>query len=185
MDEGHPTSFGSPEHLLGSTPLLDLEDSRLLRRLGQVRAADRIAAPQSHPGACALWGGARGILARTHFHHCHYAAPGRRKLGWGDDGCVHGIHCNRQSIWNGADDSFLGADPTEQDPMVLQTLGSYHDPLQFVRSDLFRSMYRALGRLLHVNMLALGMRHPEECNRLLQALRLLAHLLGGRRQFFR
>ena len=42
--------------------------------------------------------------------------------------------------------------------MVVQTLGTHHDPLQFVRSDLFRSKYRTLGRLLHGKMLALGMR---------------------------
>lgn len=94
----------------------------------------------------------------TYIYDVAYVAAARQRLKdrnweWGYD-----IHRNDQSVWNGADDSFLGGYPIERDPMVVQTLGTHHDPLQFVRSDLFRSKYRTLVRLLHGNMLALGMR---------------------------
>lgn len=232
VDESHPSSFESPERFLGSTSLLDLEDSRLrlrARSLTQLCKSDREKAMVVHnyvkrllferpfklrlrtarevmdagrgdaSDKCALliallrrnriparvryvevrgevlrgltssrastlrpvveiWLGGRWVRTDTYIYDVAYVAAARQRLKdrnweWG-----YGIHRNGQSVWNGADDSFLGGYPTEQDPMVVQTLGVYHDPLQFVRSDLFRSKYRPLSRLLHLNMLALGMR---------------------------
>ncbi|MBC7471023.1 MAG: hypothetical protein H7322_17020, partial [Ramlibacter sp.] len=67
------------------------------------------------------------------------------------------IHRNGQSIWNGTDDAFLGGYRTEEDPLVVGTLGVYHDPLQFIRSDIFRRKFRPVAGL-HWNMLSLLMR---------------------------
>ncbi|MCY7318851.1 MAG: transglutaminase-like domain-containing protein [Ramlibacter sp.] len=105
-----------------------------------------------------IWLGTRWVRTDTYIYDVEYVAAARQRLKdkaweWG-----YGIHRNGHSIWNGTDDAVLGGFPMEQDPMVLQMLGVFHDPLQFVRSDLFRSKERPLGRLLHVNMLALGMR---------------------------
>ena len=86
-----------------------------------------------------------------------YMAAARQRLKdheweWG-----YGIHRNGQSIWNGTDDAFLGGYRTEQDPLVLRTLGVYHDPLQFVSSDVFRRNFKPLAGL-HWNLLSLMMR---------------------------
>ena len=50
------------------------------------------------------------------------------------------IHRNGQSIWNGTDDAFLGGYRTEEDPLVVRTLGVFHDPGQFVQTEHFRRM---------------------------------------------
>ena len=86
-----------------------------------------------------------------------YMAAARQRLKdheweWG-----YGIHRNGQSIWNGTDDAFLGGYRTEQDPLVLRTLGVYHDPLQFVSSDVFRRNFKPVAGL-HWNLLSLMMR---------------------------
>ena len=55
------------------------------------------------------------------------------------------------------DDAFLGGYRTEQDPLVVGTLGAYHDPLQFVRSEIYRSKFKPVAGL-HWNVLSLMMR---------------------------
>lgn len=231
-DESQPVSFESPEHYLGSSSLLDLQDSRLrlrARSLTQLCKSDREKAMVVHDyvkrlpferpfklrlrtarevmdagrgdaaDKCALliallrririparvryvevrgeilrgltstttnrvrpvveiWLASRWVRTDTYIYDVAYVAAARQRLKDRDWEWGYGIHRNGQSVWNGTDDAFLGGYPTEQDPMVVQTLGVYHDPLHFVRSDLFRSKYRPLARLLHLNMLAFGMR---------------------------
>lgn len=107
-----------------------------------------------------MWLAGRWVRSDTYIYDVAYVAAARQRLKDHDWEWGYGIHRNGQSVWNGKDDAFLGGYPTEHDPMVLQTLGVYQDPLQFVRSALFKQKYRPLARALHLNMLALVMRKP-------------------------
>lgn len=230
--EGSPDSPEAPEHFLGSSALLDLQDSRLRlrahsltqlcktereqamalhnyvkklpfeRRLklrlrtarevldtGRGDASDKAAllvallrraripariryvelrgeilrGLTSSTGSAPrpvveLWLGGRWVRTDTYIFDVAYVAAARQRLKDQDWEWGYGIHRNGQSVWNGSDDAFLGGYATEKDPMVLQTLGVYHDPLQFARSDYFRRKYPLLSRALQWNILSFAMR---------------------------
>ena len=105
-----------------------------------------------------IWLGTRWVRTDSYIYDVEYVAAARQRLKdkaweWG-----YGIHRNGHSIWNGTDDAVLGGFPMEQDPMVLQMLGVFHDPLQFVRSEVFRKKYRRFARNLRHNLQAMVMR---------------------------
>lgn len=104
-----------------------------------------------------IWLGGRWVRTDTYIFDVAYMAAARQRLKDNDWEWGYGIHRNGQSIWNGTDDAFLGGYRTEQDPLVVGTLGVYHDPLQFVRSGIYRSKFKPVAGL-HWNVLSLMMR---------------------------
>jgi hypothetical protein len=97
------------------------------------------------------------VRTDTYIFDAAYMAAARQRLkdeGWV---CGYGMHVAAHSLWNGADDAFLGGHATEHDPMVLRDLGVVSDPLEMARSKAWRSRYRSLTRALHWNMLAPSM----------------------------
>lgn len=228
----HSSSHDSPERFLGSSPLLDLQDSRLrlrARSLTQLCTTDRDKAMAIHnyvkrlpferplklrlrtarevmdagrgdasdksalliallrrsripariryvevrsevmrglaPSKAnafrpiaEIWLDGRWVRTDSYIYDVAYMAAARQRLKDHDWEWGYGIHRNGQSVWNGADDAFLGGYPTEADPMVLQTLGVFDDPLQFARSDVFRDRTRPFAHTLRSNLRALGMR---------------------------
>jgi Transglutaminase-like superfamily len=103
--------------------------------------------PRAPRAVVEIWLHARWVRTDTYIFDTVYMAAARQRLKDQDWEWGYGIHRNGQSIWNGTDDAFLGGYCTEQDPMVLRTLGIYHDPLQFVSTDLFRRNYVAAAGL--------------------------------------
>ena len=104
-----------------------------------------------------IWLHSRWVRTDTYIFDAGYVAAARQRLKDHDWEWGYGIHRNGQSIWNGTDDAFLGGYRTEQDPLVVRTLGVYHDPLQFVSSDVFRRNFKPAAGL-HWNVLSLLMR---------------------------
>ena len=105
-----------------------------------------------------IWLGTRWVRTDTYIYDIEYVAAARQRLKdksweWG-----YGIHRNGHSVWNGTDDAVLGGFSMEQDPMVLQMLGVFHDPLQFVQSEVFKKKYRSFARNLRHNLQALVVR---------------------------
>ena len=88
-----------------------------------------------------------------------YMAAARQRLKDLDWERGYGIHRNGHSVWNGAQDAFVGGAATEDDPMVVQTLGVYDDPMQFMRSDFLRHRYPPFAHSWQINMRAIGMRY--------------------------
>ncbi|MFC5498001.1 transglutaminase-like domain-containing protein [Caenimonas terrae] len=113
--------------------------------------------PSAPRAVVEIWLHSRWVRTDTYIFDTAYIAAARQRLKDHDWEWGYGIHRNGQSIWNGTDDAFLGGYSTEQDPMVVQTLGVYHDPLQFVRTDLFRRKFASAAGL-HWNLLSLLMR---------------------------
>lgn len=104
-----------------------------------------------------IWLDSRWVRTDTYIFDTGYIAAARQRLKDHDWAWGYGIHRNGQSIWNGTDDAFLGGYRTEQDPLVVRTLGVFHDPMQFVSSDIFRHNFRAAAGL-HWNIVSLLMR---------------------------
>lgn len=104
-----------------------------------------------------IWLHSRWVRTDTYIFDTGYMAAARQRLKDHDWEWGYGIHRNGQSIWNGTDDAFLGGYSTEQDPLVIKTLGVYDDPMQFMRTDVFRRNFRPVAGL-HWNMLSLMMR---------------------------
>jgi hypothetical protein len=104
-----------------------------------------------------IWLHSRWVRTDTYIFNVGYVAAARQRLKDHDWEWGYGIHRNGQSIWNGTDDAFLGGYSTEQDPLVVRTLGVYHDTLQFMRTDLFRRSFRPVAGL-YWNMISLLMR---------------------------
>ena len=104
-----------------------------------------------------IWLAGHWVRTDAYIFDVAYMAAARQRLKDLDWEWGYGIHRNGQSVWNGTDDAFLGGYATENDPMVVQTLGLYDDPLQFFRSDYFRRKYPPLWRALHWSMLSMGM----------------------------
>ena len=104
-----------------------------------------------------IWLHSRWVRTDTYIFDAGYMAAARQRLKDHDWEWGYGIHRNGQSIWNGTDDAFLGGYTTEQDPLVVRTLGVYHDPRHFVCSELYRRNFRPVAGL-HWNILSLLMR---------------------------
>jgi transglutaminase-like putative cysteine protease len=105
-----------------------------------------------------IWLGQRWVRTDAYIFDVAYMAAARQRLKERDWEWGYGIHRNGQSVWDGTNDAFVGGYPTEQDPMVLRTMGVFHDPLHFLRSEPHRVKYAPLSRALHWNLLSLGMR---------------------------
>lgn len=100
-----------------------------------------------------IWLG-RWVRTDTYIFDAAYMAAARHRLRESGAEWGYGIHAGAQTIWNGADDAFLGGRPTEQDPMVLRSLCVVSDPLELVRSKVWRSDYGRLARALHWALIA-------------------------------
>lgn len=101
-----------------------------------------------------IWLNSHWVRTDTYIFDAVYMAAARERLKHNDWEWGYGIHRDGHGIWNGADDAFLGGAPTAQDPMVLEDLGVYHDPLTFVSSDVYKSHHPRVARAVHWNMVA-------------------------------
>ena len=83
------------------------------------------------------------------------------------------MHVAGQTLWNGVEDAFLGAFPTENDPMAGRVHGPFSDPHELVSSAAWRTAYPRATRALHWNVVAPLMR------RVIRQLREEAAVSGG------
>ena len=104
-----------------------------------------------------VWLHQRWLRTDTYIFDAAYMAAARDRLkergwewGWG-------IHVGGHAIWDAMGDSYLAGVPTESDPMVLEDLGLYADPLEFVCSRAYRDNHARIARALHWNLLAPAM----------------------------
>jgi hypothetical protein len=103
-----------------------------------------------------LWLG-RWIRTDTFIFDASYMAAARARLRdcgwrWGYGICVDGA-----TLWNGANDAFLGGEATEVDPMVLRDLGAFNDPHGLMASPVWRLDYRRFARAAHWAVVAPAM----------------------------
>lgn len=101
-----------------------------------------------------IWLNANWVRTDTYIFDAVYMAAARQRLKdrsweWG-----YGIHRNGQAIWNGVDGAYLGGMPTGEDPMVLNDLGVYNDPQEYVESEAYRRNHPRMARAVHWNVLA-------------------------------
>ncbi|MEO7338767.1 MAG: transglutaminase domain-containing protein [Caldimonas sp.] len=101
-----------------------------------------------------IWLGSRWVRTDTYIFDAAYMAAARQRLKdhaweWG-----YGIHRNGHMIWNGVDDAYLGGFRTADDPMVIEDLGVYNDPMELMSSRAWRKVHPRLSRALQWNMLA-------------------------------
>jgi len=100
-----------------------------------------------------IWLG-RWVRTDTYIFEACYMAAARQRLKDRDWQWGYGIYVGGASLWNGADDAFLGGHPTERDPMVLRDLGPVSDPLELMALPAWKTDYRRVTRAAHWNMLA-------------------------------
>lgn len=116
-----------------------------------------------------VWLQGRWVRTDTYIFDAAYMAAARQRLK--DDGGLwgYGIHVGGAMLWDGRDDAFVGSAPTDQDPMIVGDLGTWHDPGEFVRSNTYRAEHRLLARVLHLNLVSAqvrrGMRDLREDRR--------------------
>lgn len=94
------------------------------------------------------------VRTDTYIFDAAYMAAARQRLKdqaweWG-----YGIHVNGATVWDGQSSSFVGGFPTEADAMVVEDLGVYNDPMEFVSSKVYRDNHPRLARALQWNVLA-------------------------------
>ena len=104
-----------------------------------------------------MWLADHWVRTDTYIFDAAYMASARQRLKdqeweWG-----YGIHVQGQTLWDGVTNAYVGGSPTESDPMVVEDLGVFHDPEEFVRSRVYRDNHPRLARALHWNLLAPGM----------------------------
>jgi len=104
-----------------------------------------------------VWLQGRWLRTDTYIFDAAYMAAARQRLKdqgweWG-----YGIHVGGAMLWDGQSSSFVGGFPTESDPMRVEDLGVYQDPLAFVSSKAYRANHPRLARAVHWNVLAPGM----------------------------
>ncbi|MCG2594155.1 transglutaminase-like domain-containing protein [Ramlibacter sp. XY19] len=104
-----------------------------------------------------IWLHGRWLRTDTYIFDAAYMAAARQRLkerGW-DYG--FGVHVGGAMLWDGYEHSFVGGRATHEDPMVLDDLGVYQDPGEFVDSHAYRALRSRFARLLHWNVLAPAM----------------------------
>lgn len=104
-----------------------------------------------------VWLADRWVRTDTYIFDAAYMAAARQRLKdqqweWG-----YGIHVQGQTLWDGVNSAFVGGAETAADPLVVEDLGVFHDPEEFVRSRVYRENHPRLARALHWNVLAPGM----------------------------
>ncbi|HSH91037.1 MAG TPA: transglutaminase family protein [Ramlibacter sp.] len=101
-----------------------------------------------------IWLNDRWLRTDTYIFDATYMAAARQRLkdaGW-DWG--YGIHREGHMIWTGSADAFLGGMPTERDPMVMQDMGVFNDPMEVLSSPAWRASYPRITRAVQWNVLA-------------------------------
>jgi transglutaminase-like putative cysteine protease len=101
-----------------------------------------------------IWLNGQWVRTDTYIFDAVYMAAARQRLKDNDWEWGYGIHRNGQAVWNGVDPAWLGGMPTDQDPMVLEDWGVFHDPLEFISSESYRANHPRISRAMHWNMLA-------------------------------
>ena len=101
-----------------------------------------------------IWLGERWLRTDTYIFDAAYMAAARARLKRQDWEWGYGIHRDGNTIWGGAGDAWLGGMPTDRDPMVLQDLGCFNDPLELMSSRAWRSAHPRLPRAVQWNVLA-------------------------------
>lgn len=123
-------------------------------------------APSAPRPLVEIWLNERWICSDTYIFDAAYMSAARRRLKesgweWG-----YGIHIAGAMMWNGRDDAYVGGFPSGEDPMILDDLGAYHDPLDFATSRASRGRPGRIALLLQVNVFApmvkRGMRRLRE-----------------------
>ncbi len=101
-----------------------------------------------------IWLNGTWMRTDTYIFDAAYMAAARRRLqdsGW-DWG--YGIHREGHMIWTAAGDAWLGGMPTASDPMVMNDMGVFSDPMQLAASPIWRASYPRLARAVQWNVLA-------------------------------
>ncbi|MGE3347769.1 MAG: transglutaminase family protein [Ramlibacter sp.] len=101
-----------------------------------------------------IWLKGHWVRTDTYIFDATYMAAARQRLKDNDWEWGFGIHRRAQTLWNGVDSAYLGGVPTEQDPMVIADLGVFHDPLEYVSSEVYRGNHPRIARAVQWNMLA-------------------------------
>ncbi|MDP3759537.1 MAG: transglutaminase-like domain-containing protein [Ramlibacter sp.] len=101
-----------------------------------------------------IWLGGRWLRTDTYIFDAAYMAAARQRIKDQDWEWGYGIHRNGNTIWSGAGDAFLGGMPTGEDPMVLDDLGCFNDPLELITSAAWQSAHPRLPRAVQWNVLA-------------------------------
>ncbi|MDP3618211.1 MAG: transglutaminase-like domain-containing protein [Ramlibacter sp.] len=101
-----------------------------------------------------IWLNGTWMRTDTYIFDAAYMAAARRRLqdsGW-DWG--YGIHREGHMIWTAAGDAWLGGMPTAQDPMVMNDMGVFSDPMELAAAPVWRASYPRLARAVQWNVLA-------------------------------
>ena len=101
-----------------------------------------------------IWVGDRWLSTDTYIFDAAYMAAARQRLKdqgweWG-----YGIHRDGHAIWTGAEDAWLGGMPTSSDPMVIEDLGLFNDPMELLSSPAWLNAHTRLARAVQWNVLA-------------------------------
>lgn len=101
-----------------------------------------------------VWLNEQWMRTDTYIFDAAYISAARARLQdrgwhWG-----YGIHVDGNVMWSGAGDAFLGGMPTEVDPMVLQDLGVFNDPLELITSPNWLEIHPRMARAVQWNLLA-------------------------------
>jgi len=103
-----------------------------------------------------VWIG-RWVRTDTYIFDARYMAAARQRLKdhgwrWG-----YGIYVGGATLWNGADDAYVGGSASDSDPMALGELPPVSDPHELVALPAWKARYRRVTRAAHWNVLAPAM----------------------------
>jgi hypothetical protein len=104
-----------------------------------------------------VWLDGRWLQTDTYIFDAVYMAAARQRLkdqGW-DWG--YGIHVAGAMLWDGREHAFVSGPPHPGNPMVIEDLGVFSDPSQFLSSRRFSGTRARLARLLQWSFVAPAM----------------------------
>lgn len=101
-----------------------------------------------------VWMDGRWAATDTYIFDAAYMSAARRRLSregweWG-----FGLHLRGDGLWDGLNDAYLTGTEEMAAPVSLGVLGVFHDPLDYVRSDICKSRYPRVARAVRWGMVA-------------------------------
>ena len=99
-----------------------------------------------------VWIDGEWLSTDVYIFDASYLASARQALKdqggtWG-----FGVHVASPMVWTGRESTSISPLPFAQDPMVVEELGAFHDPADYMRSRAFRRRHRQIARFLRWNI---------------------------------
>ena len=106
--------------------------------------------------------GGQWMRTDTYIFDATYMAAARQALKAAGATWGYGVHVEGPMLWTGLESMTNSPLPFDQDPMVIQDMGCFHDAADYMASAGFRARHVSIARYLRWNLMVPSMRRAAD-----------------------